>query len=122
MKYNKLSFTLSAILLFCVNLMMAQSTIRGTVTDSETGDAVPGANVVIIEFPQGFRTTTMHRFGSLFRGARKFPRTAMAVGTGATLFTGSMLWQSYVEMQNNSNNILWDIKARLKSIQGNIFQ
>ena len=47
MKYNKLSFTLSAILLFCVNLMMAQSTIRGTVTDSETGDAIPGANVVI---------------------------------------------------------------------------
>ena len=78
--------------------------------------------VVIIEFPQWFRTTTMHRFASLFRGARKFPRTVMAVGTGATLLTGSMLWQSYVEMQNNSNNILWDIKARLKSIQDNIVQ
>ena len=53
MKYNKLSFTLSAILLFCVNLMMAQSTIRGTVTDSETGDAIPGANVVIVGTSEG---------------------------------------------------------------------
>ncbi|MFL2591044.1 MAG: TonB-dependent receptor domain-containing protein [Flavobacteriaceae bacterium] len=53
MKYNKLSFTLSAILLFCVNLMMAQSSIRGTVTDSETGDAIPGANVVIIGTNEG---------------------------------------------------------------------
>ena len=53
MKYNKLSFTLSAILLFCVNLMMAQSTIRGTVTDSETGEAIPGANVVIIGTSEG---------------------------------------------------------------------
>ena len=53
MKYNKLSFTLSAILLFCVNLMMAQSSIRGTVTDSETGEAIPGANVVIIGTSEG---------------------------------------------------------------------
>ena len=53
MKYKKLSFTLSAILLFCVNLMMAQSTIRGTVTDSETGEAIPGANVVIVGTSEG---------------------------------------------------------------------
>ncbi len=53
MKYNKLSFTLTAILLFCVNLMMAQSTIRGTVTDSETGEAIPGANVVIVGTSEG---------------------------------------------------------------------
>ena len=53
MKYNKLSFILSAILLFCTNLMMAQSTIRGTVTDSETGDAIPGANVVIVGTSEG---------------------------------------------------------------------
>ena len=53
MKYNKLSFTLSVFLLFCVNLMMAQSTIRGTVTDSETGEAIPGANVVIVGTSEG---------------------------------------------------------------------
>ena len=53
MKYNKLSFALSVFLLFCVNLMMAQSTIRGTVTDSETGEAIPGANVVIVGTSEG---------------------------------------------------------------------
>jgi len=53
MKYNKLTFTLSVFLLFCVNLMMAQSTIRGTVTDSETGEAIPGANVVIVGTTDG---------------------------------------------------------------------
>ncbi len=53
MKYNKISFALSVFLLFCVNLMMAQSTIRGTVTDSETGEAIPGANVVIVGTSEG---------------------------------------------------------------------
>ena len=48
MKKNKLTTALTVIGLFCVNLLLAQSTISGTVLDAETNQSIPGANIVII--------------------------------------------------------------------------
>jgi iron complex outermembrane receptor protein len=48
MKKNKLTSALTVIGLFCVNLLLAQSTISGTVLDAETNQSIPGANIVIV--------------------------------------------------------------------------
>ena len=48
MKKNKLTTALTVIGLFCVNLLLAQSTISGTVLDAETNQSIPGANIVIV--------------------------------------------------------------------------
>ena len=47
MKKNKLTTALTVFGLFCVNLLLAQTTISGTVLDAETNQSIPGANVVI---------------------------------------------------------------------------
>jgi len=47
MKKNKLTTALTVFGLFCVNLLLAQTTISGTVLDAETNQSIPGANVII---------------------------------------------------------------------------
>jgi outer membrane receptor for ferrienterochelin and colicins len=47
MKKNKLTTALTVLGLFCVNLLLAQSTISGKVTDAETNDPIPGVNILI---------------------------------------------------------------------------
>lgn len=56
MKNNKLKFTLTALGLFCVNLLLAQSTISGTVTDADTNEAIPGVNILIQGTNEGTNT------------------------------------------------------------------
>ena len=43
MKNNKLMRALTILGLFCANLLLAQSTISGTVTDAETNEPIPGS-------------------------------------------------------------------------------
>ena len=43
MKKNKLTSALTVLGLFCVNLLLAQTTIRGTITDAETDAPIPGS-------------------------------------------------------------------------------
>ena len=40
MKKNKLTTALTVLGLFCVNLLLTQTTIRGTVTDAETDSPI----------------------------------------------------------------------------------
>ena len=56
MKKNKLTTALTVFGLFCVNLLLAQSTISGTVTDAETNEPIPGVNIVIQGTTEGTNT------------------------------------------------------------------
>ena len=56
MKNNKLKSTLAVLGLFCVNLLMAQTTISGTITDAETNEPIPGVNIVIQGTSDGTNT------------------------------------------------------------------
>ena len=47
MKTNIFVKTLGVFLLLCVNLLQAQNVISGSVTDAETNEPIPGANIVI---------------------------------------------------------------------------
>lgn len=56
MKNNKLTFALTVLGLFCVNLLLAQTSISGTVTDAETNDPIPGVNILIQGTSEGTNT------------------------------------------------------------------
>ena len=56
MKKNKLTIALTVLGLFCVNLLLAQTTISGTVTDAETDAPIPGVNIVIQGTTEGTNT------------------------------------------------------------------
>lgn len=47
MKKNKLTTALTVLGLFCVNLLLAQTTVSGSVSDAETNDPIPGVNIII---------------------------------------------------------------------------
>ena len=44
---NVLKTGLFALLLLAANVVLAQTSISGTVVDAETGEAIPGANIII---------------------------------------------------------------------------
>ena len=62
MKKNKLTTALTAFGLLCVNLLLAQTTISGTVIDTETNQSIPGANIIIL----GTNVGTTTDFDGLF--------------------------------------------------------
>ena len=47
MKKNKLTTALTVFGLFCVNLLLAQTTVSGSVSDVETNDPIPGVNIIV---------------------------------------------------------------------------
>ncbi len=56
MKNNKLTVALTVLGLFCVNLLLAQTSISGTVTDAETNEPIPGVNILIQGTSEGTNT------------------------------------------------------------------
>ena len=56
MKNNKLTTALTVLGLFCVNLLLAQTSISGTVTDAETNEPIPGVNILIQGTSEGTNT------------------------------------------------------------------
>jgi iron complex outermembrane receptor protein len=56
MKNNKLTTALTVLGLFCVNLLLAQTSISGTVTDAETNEPIPGVNILIKGTSEGTNT------------------------------------------------------------------
>ena len=47
MKKSKLTTTLTLIGLFCVNLIYAQTTVSGSVIDSDSNEPIPGVNIIV---------------------------------------------------------------------------
>ena len=47
MKKNKLTTALTVLGLFCINLLLAQTTISGTVSNADTNEPIPGVNLIV---------------------------------------------------------------------------
>ena len=47
MKKNKLTTALTVLGLFCINLLLAQTTVSGTVSDADTNEPIPGVNLIV---------------------------------------------------------------------------
>ena len=57
MKTNNLfKIAIFSLMLFVGNIALAQTTISGSITDSETGEAIPGANIIVIGSRTGAAT------------------------------------------------------------------
>ena len=57
MKTNNLfKIVIFSLMLFVGNIALAQTTISGSITDSETGEAIPGANIIVIGSRTGAAT------------------------------------------------------------------
>lgn len=83
MKNNKLIHTLTLLGLFCVNLLLAQSTIRGTVTDAETNEPIPGVNIVIQGTTEGTNTDFDGNFSLSTDRAVPFTLSISSIGFGS---------------------------------------
>ena len=67
---NVLTRGLLAVLFLTANLAMAQTTISGSVVDSENNEAIPGANVIVVgsntgavaDFDWNFKLNTSAEF------------------------------------------------------------
>jgi len=47
MKKNKLTTALTVLGLFCINLLLAQTTVSGSVSDADTNEPIPGVNLIV---------------------------------------------------------------------------
>ncbi|MFT4606314.1 MAG: hypothetical protein ACI9W4_003064, partial [Rhodothermales bacterium] len=61
-RYTRVLAAFGALALLTTSLSMAQSSVSGTVTDFETGDPLPGANVLIQGSTQGTATDVNGRY------------------------------------------------------------
>ena len=83
MKKNKLTTALTVFGLFCVNLLLAQSTISGTVTDAETNEPIPGVNIVIQGTTEGTNTDFDGNFSFSTNQSAPFTIEVSSVGFSA---------------------------------------
>ena len=56
MKKNKLTTALTVLGLFCINLLLAQTTISGTVNDADSNEPIPGVNLIVQGTSDGTNT------------------------------------------------------------------
>ena len=82
MKKNKLTIALTVLGLFCVNLLLAQTSISGTVTDAETDAPIPGVNIVIQGTTEGTNTDFDGNFS--FSTSQNAPFTIEVSSVGFT--------------------------------------
>ena len=83
MKNNKLKFTLTALGLFCVNLLLAQSTLSGTITDADTNEPIPGVNILIQGTTEGTNTDFDGNFSLSTNLAVPFTLEISSIGFGS---------------------------------------
>ena len=55
-KNNLIKIAIFSLMLFVGNIALAQTTISGSITDSETGEAIPGANIIVVGSRTGAAT------------------------------------------------------------------
>ena len=53
---NLIKIAIFSLMLFVGNIAIAQTTISGSITDSETGEAIPGANIIVLGSRTGAAT------------------------------------------------------------------
>ena len=80
MKNNKLTTALTVLGLFCVNLLLAQTSISGSVTDAETNEPIPGVNILIQGTTEGTNTDFEGNFSLSSDQAAPFTIVISSVG------------------------------------------
>ena len=80
MKNNKLTTALTVLGLFCVNLLLAQTSISGSVTDAETNEPIPGVNILIQGTTEGTNTDFDGNFSLSSDQAAPFTIVISSVG------------------------------------------
>ena len=70
-KRYKVLFVFLLMVLFPVAMLAADATIKGTVTDAKTGDALPGANIIIKGTVKGTILAGYKILWTVFRYARR---------------------------------------------------
>ena len=80
MKKSKLTTTLTLIGLFCVNLIFAQTTVSGSVSDSDSNEPIPGVNIIVQGTTDGTNSDFDGNFS--FSTTQSFPFTVVVSSVG----------------------------------------
>ena len=80
MKKSKLTTTLTLIGLFCVNLIFAQTTVSGSVSDSDSNEPIPGVNIIVQGTTDGTNSDFDGNFS--FSTTQSFPFTVEVSSIG----------------------------------------
>ena len=77
---NLIKSALFALLMFAANIVQAQNTISGSVSDADNGEAIPGANVIVVGSNTGAATDFDGNF--TFSTSSDFPLTIQISSIG----------------------------------------
>ena len=101
---NLIKTALFALLMFVANVVQAQNTISGSISDADNGEAIPGANVIVIGSNTGAATDFDGNFS--FSTSSDFPLTIQisSIGFGTqTIELTSADQEINVELQLGQN-------------------
>jgi len=101
---NLIKTVLFALLMFVANIVQAQNTISGSVSDADNGEAIPGANVIVVGSNTGGATDFDGNFS--FSTSSDFPLTIQisSIGFGTqTIELTSADQEINVELQLGQN-------------------
>ena len=101
---NLIKTALFALLMFVANIVQAQNTISGSVSDADNGEAIPGANVIVVGSNTGGATDFDGNFS--FSTSTDFPLTIQisSIGFGTqTIELTSADQEINVELQLGQN-------------------
>ena len=101
---NLIKTALFALLMFVANIVQAQNTISGSVSDADNGEAIPGANVIVVGSNTGGATDFDGNFS--FSTSSDFPLTIQisSIGFGTqTIELTSADQEINVELQLGQN-------------------
>ena len=101
---NLIKTALFALLMFVANIVQAQNTISGSVSDADNGEAIPGANIIVIGSNTGGATDFDGNFS--FNTSSDFPLTIQisSIGFGTqTIELTSADQEINVELQLGQN-------------------
>lgn len=120
MKNNYLMTTLTVLGLFCANLLFAQSTISGTVTDAETNEPIPGVNIVIQGTSEGTNSDFDGNFSLSTDRAVPFTINVSSVGFGSQsveVTSSDQVLNIALEAGENLDEIIVSASRRPQKIQ-----
>ncbi len=120
MKKNKLTTALTVLGLFCVNLLLAQATISGTVKDAETNDPIPGVNILIQGTTEGANTDFDGNFSLSSDQAVPFTLQISSIGFGSQtveVTSADQVINVSLEAGENLDEIVVSASRRAQKVQ-----
>lgn len=105
MKKNLAKRLFGFVLLLVAPLSFAQSTITGTITDAETNDPVPGANVIVVDTNDGITTDFDGNFTLTTNASSPFQIEVSVIG-----------FETQQLMANNADNLKIVLKPSISQL------